>query len=153
HEGGGRGRGRADDPLQPLGSWPLRHGRLRQPLRRQAGRPRARRRGDRAGPEGDRGPTHPGLGHRGTRTGRDAVLEAPVAASVTTTKSRPCPGGSVARVPVPVPPEKRSFADTCFRPISSRARAVHVPHPVTFTVTLTWPPATVAESDAIVSAG
>ena len=51
---GRRGRPRADDPLQPLRPRPLRPWRLRRVPGREARGPRARRGGDRAGPQGDR---------------------------------------------------------------------------------------------------
>jgi tryptophan synthase beta chain len=63
-DGGGRGGRRADDPLQPLRPWPLRHGGVRQPLRREARRLRPRRRGDRASAARDRGSTDSGLESR-----------------------------------------------------------------------------------------
>ena len=59
---GRRGGGGEDDPLQPLRPRPLRHGRLRQLLRREAGGRRARRGRDRARSEGDRRAAPAGLG-------------------------------------------------------------------------------------------
>ena len=55
---GGRGGRGAHDPLQPLGPRALRHGRVRQLLRREPRGRRARRGGDAARPRGDRGTPH-----------------------------------------------------------------------------------------------
>ncbi len=62
--GGRRGRRGADDPLQPLRPRPLRHGRVRQLLRREARGRRAGRGGDPARAGRDRRPPHSGVTSR-----------------------------------------------------------------------------------------
>src|SRR5262249_3936234 len=96
-----------------------------------------------------------GEAHCRTCTGREAVVEAPEAVSVTTTKIRPRPGRSPASTPVAVPPVNRSLLETRLPPTMSRAIAEHAPHPAPVAVPRTRPAvtATATASDAMRSGG